>query len=125
MDVKVPPERFDVTDPADDAMDLSSQPRKFYGNFLGQPDAFDNSFFHVSPREARSMDPQQRILLQAAYHALESAGYTPDATRSWNRETFGTYVGVATHDYEQNLRDSIGVYYSTGAFFGLRSSSTH
>ncbi|OBZ65859.1 hypothetical protein A0H81_14053 [Grifola frondosa] len=46
-----------------------------FGNFMDAPDAFDNAFFRISPREARSMDPQQRVLLQVAHHALESAGY--------------------------------------------------
>lgn len=60
------------------------------------------------------MDPQQRLLLHAAYEALEDAGYVPDSTKTWNPETFGCYVGVATHDYLRNLRNEIDVYYSTG-----------
>lgn len=77
-------------------------------------DAFDNAFFHISPREARSMDPQQRLLLRTAYHALEDAGYVPNATPSFNPDSIGVYVGVATNDYVQNLRNDIDVYYSTG-----------
>lgn len=63
------------------------------------------------------MDPQQRILLQVAYEALENAGYVPDSTPTWQSETVGCYIGVATHDYLQNLRDEIDVYYSTGKGF--------
>ncbi|PIL27284.1 polyketide synthetase [Ganoderma sinense ZZ0214-1] len=111
---QVPPERFDLADLGEHTVDLSTESHKLYGNFLAYPDSFDNSFFHISPREAQAMDPQQRLLLQTAYRALESAGYTPDVTSSWSRETFGTYIGVATHDYEHNLRNSIDVYYSTG-----------
>lgn len=84
------------------------------GNFIDGVDEFDNKFFKISPREARSMDPQQRILLQVAYEALENAGYVPDSTPTWQSETVGCYIGVATHDYLQNLRDEIDVYYSTG-----------
>ena len=61
------------------------------------------------------MDPQQRVLLHVAYHALEDAGYVPGATPSFDPETFGTYIGVATNDYVQNLRNDVDVYYSTGA----------
>ncbi|KAM5543727.1 hypothetical protein V8D89_002344 [Ganoderma adspersum] len=111
---EVPSDRFDLIDGVDGATGLGSESHKLYGNFLSHPDAFDNAFFHISPREAQSMDPQQRLLLQVAYRALESAGYTPDSTPSWKREAFGTFVGVATHDYESNLRNGIGVYYSTG-----------
>jgi acyl transferase domain-containing protein len=71
-------------------------------------------FFNISPREAKTMDPQQRILLQVAYEALEDSGYVPHATPSFNPENFGCYIGAATHDYVQNLRNDIDVYYSIG-----------
>ena len=62
------------------------------------------------------MDPQQRILLQVAYQALEDSGYVPNSTRSFDTETFGCFIGAATLDYVQNLRNDIDVYYSTGFF---------
>ena len=62
------------------------------------------------------MDPQQRILLQVAYHALEDSGYVPNSTRNFDTETFGCFIGASTHDYVQNLRNDIDVYYSTGFF---------
>lgn len=68
------------------------------------------------------MDPQQRILLQVAYEALEDSGYVPNSTRSFNTETFGCFIGAATHDYDQNLRNDIDVYYSTGFFSFFFSS---
>lgn len=85
-----------------------------FGNFLENPAAFDPAFFNISPREARSLDPQQRVLLQTAYTAIENAGYVADSTASFARDSFGCYVGVATGDYTENLRDDIDVYYSTG-----------
>ena len=85
-----------------------------FGNFMNDPFRFDHSFFAVSPREAKSVDPQQRVLLQTTYKALEDAGYVPDSTPSFARETFGCYVGNATLDYTDNLRDDIDVYYSPG-----------
>lgn len=91
------------------------------GNFLFSASAFDAKFFKISPREARSMDPQQRVLLQASYEALENAGYVPDATPSFQKESIGCYVGVATRDYVQNLREDIDVYYSTGTVYQFLS----
>ncbi|KAI0327713.1 ketoacyl-synt-domain-containing protein [Cubamyces sp. BRFM 1775] len=84
------------------------------GNFLKDPASFDNAFFQASPREARSMDPQQRVLLKTAYRALDDAGYCPDATPTFDRDTFATFVGVATNDYVHNLRNDVDVYYATG-----------
>ncbi|KAF2210496.1 hypothetical protein CERZMDRAFT_45538 [Cercospora zeae-maydis SCOH1-5] len=85
-----------------------------YGNFLDDAFDFDNELFGISPREASSIDPQQRLMLQTVYRALESAGYVPDSSPSFSRETFGCFVGSATLDYVDNLRDNIDVYYSPG-----------
>lgn len=62
------------------------------------------------------MDPQQRLLLQISYLALENAGYVPGISPCFDPDTFATYVGAATNDYVQNLRNNVDVYYSTGAF---------
>ena len=45
---------------------------------LANAEAFDAAFFGYSPREARLMDPQQRIFLEVAWSALEDAGLAPD-----------------------------------------------
>lgn len=41
-------------------------------------DKFDNAFFYITPQEAIAMDPQQRMLLEIAYEAVESAGIPLD-----------------------------------------------
>ena len=60
------------------------------------------------------MDPQQRVVLQNAYAALENAGYVGDSSPTFQRKSFGCFVGVATGDYVDSLRDDIDVYYSPG-----------
>ncbi|KAJ5675932.1 type I iterative polyketide synthase [Penicillium macrosclerotiorum] len=95
--------------------------RTKYGNFLDNPFMFDSEVFGISPREAYSMDPQQRVMLQTAYRALEDAGYVPDSTPSFSRETFGCFIGNATLDYTDNLRDRIDVYYSPGTLRAFQS----
>ena len=107
-------ERFDVSAYAHDSAHPARSMNTIHGNFCRDVDEFDNAFFHISPREARSMDPQQRMLLHGAYRALENAGYVPDATPSFRPSTFAVYIGAATNDYVQNLRHNIDVYYSTG-----------
>ncbi|KAJ7609685.1 beta-ketoacyl synthase [Roridomyces roridus] len=81
------------------------------GNFLENLDQFDNVFFKISPREAKSMDPQQRIMLQIAYEAIEDSGYVPYATPSFNPERFGCFIGAVGDDYVHNVRNDIDVYY--------------
>ncbi|MBW4964515.1 hypothetical protein KZZ06_21215, partial [Sulfitobacter sp. CW3] len=48
--------------------------RKWFGNFIRDADAFDHKFFKKSPREAASQEPQQRLMLQVAYQAVEQSG---------------------------------------------------
>ncbi|KAJ5953920.1 polyketide synthase [Penicillium viridicatum] len=74
--------------------------RKWFGNFLNDPDKFDHKFFKKSPREAESMDPQQRQLLQIAYQAVEQTGYFQNASPDVR---IGCYMGVCCVDYENNL----------------------
>ncbi|KAI1407361.1 ketoacyl-synt-domain-containing protein [Hypoxylon sp. FL1857] len=105
----IPPERFN---PAD----ISREPKlpEYWGNFLRRPDAFDHRFFGISGREAKSMDPQQRLALQVAYEALESSGYCAGATDSRATDV-GCYLGVGSVDYEDNIAsDNANAFAATG-----------
>lgn len=94
-----------------------------HGNFLRNPFDFDHEFFNISPRESKSMDPQQKLLLQGAVRALDDAGYVPNASSTFQAESMGCYIGVATNDYVRNLENDIDVYYSTGNY--PRSEARH
>ncbi|KAL4994835.1 hypothetical protein BDV10DRAFT_188630 [Aspergillus recurvatus] len=74
--------------------------RAWFGNFVRDIDAFDHKFFKKSPREAMSQDPQQRLILQVAYQALESAGYFSQPPQ---RMDIGCYIASCTVDYEHNV----------------------
>ncbi|KAF6747440.1 beta-ketoacyl synthase [Ephemerocybe angulata] len=91
------------------------------GNFLDDADMFDNELFKISPREARMMDPQQRLLLHVAYEALEDAGYIPHSSPSTNPDHFGVYIGAATNDYAQNVRDDVDIHYVSGTLSAFLS----
>ena len=64
--------------------------------FVDGLDQFDARFFRIQPIEARSMDPQQRMLLETTWHALEDAAIDPDALRG---SRTGVYAGIGTSEY--------------------------
>ncbi|RYP73018.1 hypothetical protein DL771_003886 [Monosporascus sp. 5C6A] len=80
--------------------------RKFYGCFFRDADAFDHKFFKRSPRESAAMDPQSRLVLQAAYQAVEQSGYfteTTPAPEGRDKMHVGVYLGSCGVDYEHNI----------------------
>ena len=85
---------------------------KWYANWIRDIDKFDHQFFKRSPREAANMDPQQRLALQAAYQAVEKAGYFLDDEKGAKEKCdtrdsprhIGVYVGVTVDDYQNHVR---------------------
>lgn len=60
------------------------------------PAVFDTEFFGIKPSEAKSMDPQQRILLEVVYESIESAGMT---IQNLSGSDTAVYAGLMTNDY--------------------------
>jgi len=77
----------------------------FRAGYVDGIDRFDAGFFHISPREATSMDPQQRILLEVAWEALENAALVP---ASLSATPTGVFVGISNNDYFQQVLRSDG-----------------
>ncbi len=85
------------------------------GGFLDDLEHFDARFFGISPSEARHVDPRQRLVLELAWEALESAGIPPDRLR---RTATGVFVGAQNGDYELAIPadpDFLGAFSGTGA----------
>ncbi|MFF7022878.1 SDR family NAD(P)-dependent oxidoreductase [Streptomyces klenkii] len=66
------------------------------GGFLHDAAAFDAGFFGISPKEALHTDPQQRLILQTSWEAVERAGLDPASLRE---SRTGVFTGVMHHDY--------------------------
>ncbi|MFK0121020.1 SDR family NAD(P)-dependent oxidoreductase, partial [Streptomyces sp. NPDC090994] len=66
------------------------------GGFLHDAGDFDAAFFGISPREALAVDPQQRLMLETSWEALERAGLDPTALRGTD---VGVFSGVTYHNY--------------------------
>ncbi|MEY9950156.1 SDR family NAD(P)-dependent oxidoreductase [Kitasatospora sp. GAS1066B] len=88
----VPADRWDATAQLDPEKTVQA-----VGGFLEGLDQFDPTFFGISPREAEDMDPQQRLVLEAGWRALEDAGRPAEELRE---SRTGVYVGASWHDYE-------------------------
>ncbi|WP_434151550.1 SDR family NAD(P)-dependent oxidoreductase [Methylocaldum gracile subsp. desertum] len=71
------------------------------GGFVNSVREFDPLFFEISPREAELMDPRQRLLLQAAWHAFEDAGYS---ARHLQEKSCGVFIGVEDSEYAHLIR---------------------
>ncbi|MCX5124653.1 amino acid adenylation domain-containing protein [Streptomyces sp. NBC_00193] len=85
---------------------------KAFGALEGAGD-FDPRFFGFSPREAQMLDPQHRLFLECAWHALEHAGCPADPETT----VTGVYAGVGESSYlHHNLLANEGLVERIGAF---------
>ena len=74
-----------------------------FGAFVEDIDQFDDSFFRISPVEAQLLDPQQRMMLEVSWEALEDAGIDPDRLRG---SRTGVYTGISNDEYRMLVVES-------------------
>ena len=74
-----------------------------FGAFVDDIDQFDDSFFRISPVEASLLDPQQRMMLETSWQALEDAGIDPDRLKE---SRTGVYTGISNDEYRMLVVDS-------------------
>nr|ALD83704.1 tAT polyketide synthase [Sorangium cellulosum] len=119
--VEVPKDRWDHD--RFYAPDRSSPGKSYskWGGFLSDVDRFDPLFFNISPAEAELIDPQERLFLEVAWHAVEDAAYTRE--RLSGRKV-GVYVGVMYGQYQLYSTESASavVYGSSYASIANRVS---
>ncbi|KAI8835427.1 thiolase-like protein, partial [Chytriomyces cf. hyalinus JEL632] len=87
------------------------------GGFLSKKmtQMFDGAMFGISPLEAKAMDPQQRILLETAWNALEHANVTPSSINGTNTAVFAS---IRSQGFDRKMADVYGTemprYMATG-----------
>ncbi len=99
-----------------------------FGAFVDGIDQFDASFFRISPIEAQLLDPQQRLMLETSWCALEDAGIDPDGLKG---SRTGVYAGISNNEYRGLVAEAIetsepaaSLYSVTGTSFNTAATSS-
>ncbi|MDV3347375.1 amino acid adenylation domain-containing protein [Leptothoe sp. LEGE 181152] len=111
---EVPKERWDIDQYYDPEPGVAGKMYTRHGSFITDVDQFDPEFFRISPREAKNLDPQHRLLLEVCWESLEYAGLSPLALKG---SQTGVFIGMMTHDYQQLVAHSTDLQsaFGTGA----------
>lgn len=96
---EVPSERWDWR--ASTSPETGEGTAMRWGGFLSDVDQFDASFFKIPPTDAAYMDPQQRLMLEVAWHGIEHGGLDP---RTLSGSNTGVFVGLTGSDYAEMAR---------------------
>jgi acyl transferase domain-containing protein len=97
---EIPKSRWDWQDVYDESIKHGKTVSR-WGALIDDVDCFDPGFFKIDETEAVTMDPQERLLLQESYHALEDAGIDIAQIAGTN---VGVFIGYEYAEYEQYLR---------------------
>ncbi|MGR3219879.1 MAG: amino acid adenylation domain-containing protein [Candidatus Anammoxibacter sp.] len=115
----IPADRWDTSKFYDPDYQTPGKSYCRQGAFIDEVDKFDCGFFGISPPEAKSLDPQHRLLLEVSWEAFENAGF--DITKLKGSRT-GVFVGMDSFDYSKahlgsGDPDKIDEYSATGIAF--------
>lgn len=119
---RIPEERWDLARFWHPAVGIPGKTYTYAAGVLDDVYAFDPAVFGLSQREAMQMDPQQRILLNVVWRALEDANLPIDG---FEGQRVGVYVGASSLEHGNlTLEDpaSGGPYFMTGNTLSIVSN---
>ncbi|MDH2328195.1 SDR family NAD(P)-dependent oxidoreductase [Cereibacter sp. SYSU M97828] len=122
---EIPADRLDIDKFYDPRAEAPGKIFVRHGGFLDQPlDAFDAEYFGMSPREAAYLDPQQRLLMEVAFEAIEDAGIPADRLRGSNTGVFigGFMVDGMLTQFSPLGRDAIGQHSAVSSTLTILSN---
>ena len=91
-----------------------------FGAFVDDIDQFDASFFRISPVEANLLDPQQRMMLELSWLALEDASISPDTLKG---SRTGVYTGISNDEYRMLVLDTMRPTEAAGSLYALSGTN--
>lgn len=114
---EIPLDRWDIESYYDPNPETPGKMYIRHAALVEQVDRFDPQFFGISGKEAHSLDPQQRFILEVTWEALERAGINPQELE--NTQT-GVFLGMGQNDYANlglSQVEKISPYDATGNGF--------
>ena len=117
---EIPADRWNVDELYDPQPATPGKMNTRWGGFLSQIDGFDPLFFNISPKEAKRMDPKQRIFLEVAWEALENAGLAADKLAGTQTGVFVAPTGGS--QYHQLLYKNVADLTHINAYDGIGST---
>jgi acyl transferase domain-containing protein/surfactin synthase thioesterase subunit len=97
---EIPQDRWNVDNYYDPEKETPGKMYTRYGGFVDKLKEFEPSFFAISPKEAKVLDPQHRLLLEISWEALENAAINPQKLA---KTQTGVFIGISSSDYSQLL----------------------
>ena len=116
----VPAERWSLDHYYDEDLSIPGKMSTRWGGFIDNVYEFDPGFFGISPRETIQMDPQQRLMMELSWEALEDTGCQIGSLKG---SRTGVFFGAIWNDYasllDQTGTDYISQHSATGSHYSI------